>query len=375
MVMHALDAASGKELWNVKVDDHVLGRITGAPTLYQGLLYVPLASGEENMANQASYGCCTFRGTVVAVDAKDGHIVWKSRVTEEPAKPTRKNSAGTQMYGPAGGAIWSSPTIDAKRGQLYITTGDSYTEVTLPTSDSVMAMDLKTGKIRWSSQVLADDNFMGRGLNVPLGTQGPDFDFGSSSHLITLPTGKDILVTGNKSATVYGMDPDTGKIIWSNKIGGGGALGGVEFGSATDGKIVYTPLADAGANGRPGLVALNPADGKELWRVDAPKGVTCNVPSGRCGLGYSQAASAIPGAVFSGSQDGRLRAYSDTGKLLWEYETTQPIDTVNGVKAAVGGSLDFAGPTIAGGMVYVHSGYNGNAGPNSVLYAFSVDGK
>ena len=113
-----------------------------------------------------------------------------------------------------------------------------------------------------------------------------------------------------------------------------------------------------------------------LWQVDAPKGQTCNVPSGRCAPAYSQAATAIPGAIFTGAQDGRLRAYAAAdGKLIWEFDTTEPRDTVNGVKGAPGGSLDMGGPAVAGGMMFIHSGYGGSAGASNLLLAFSVDGK
>jgi polyvinyl alcohol dehydrogenase (cytochrome) len=215
-------------------------------------------------------------------------------------------------------------------------------------------------------------------VNGPLGKRGPDYDFGSSPQLVTLAGGKQLLITGNKSAIVYAMDPDNGKTVWaSEKLGSGGAGGGVEWGPATDGKVFYAPLADRpSATGRPGLVALSVSDGKALWRQDSPKGLACNVPSGRCGTAFSQAATAVPGAVFAGVQDGRLRAYAAAdGKVLWEYDTTTPVDTVNGIKAAPGGSLDMGGPTVAGGMMFIHSGYGGSAGASNLLLAFSVDGK
>ncbi len=377
MYVHAFDAGSGKELWSVHVSEHKVGRITGSPALYNGVLYVPLSASEESQGNVGAYGCCTFIGTVVAVDAKRGKILWTQSILGETPHPTRKNAAGTQMFGPAGGAIWSAPTVDAKRGLLFVASGDSYTEIDHPTSDAVIAMDLKTGKIRWVNQVLAHDNFMSGTINGPLGQRGPDYDFGSSPHLITLATGQSLLITGNKSSIVYAMDPDTGKIVWqSARLGSGGAGGGVEWGSATDGRIVYAPLADNPARGRPGLAALSAMDGKTLWQIDAPKVLACNVPSGRCLPGYSQAGTAIPGAIFAGALDGHLRAYAaDDGKLIWDFDTTTPVDTVNGFKAAPGGTLDMGGASIAGGMVFIHSGYGGSAGANNLLLAFSVDGR
>jgi polyvinyl alcohol dehydrogenase (cytochrome) len=212
-------------------------------------------------------------------------------------------------------------------------------------------------------------------VNGPLGTRGPDFDFGSSPMLVKAG-GRDLVVTGNKSSIVYAMDPDTGKTVWATpKLGSGSALGGVEWGTATDGKLLYAPLADPPSRGRPGLVTLDLATGKELWRFESPKGLACNVPSGRCQPGFSQAATAIPGAVFAGAEDGRLRAFSSDGKLLWEYDASTPLDTVNGVKQAPGGTLAMGGPVVAGGMVLMHSGYNGSAGARNLLIAFSVNGK
>lgn len=375
MMMRALDAASGKLIWETKVGAHPVGRITGSPALYKDVLYIPLSAAEESQGNVAAYSCCTFIGTVVAVDAITGKVKWSRAILDETPHPTRKSPAGSQMFGPAGGAIWSAPTIDAKRGQLYVATGDSYTEVSHPASDAVIAMDLATGKIRWINQVLAEDNFVTGTLNGPLGQRGPDFDFGSSPMLVKAG-GRELVVTGNKSSIVYAMDPDTGKTVWETpKLGSGSALGGVEWGTATDGRIVYAPLADPPGRGRPGLVALDAASGHELWRFESPKGLPCNVPSGRCQPGFAQAATAIPGAVFSGAEDGRIRAFAPDGRLLWEYDATAPLDTVNGVKQAPGGSLAMGGPTVAGGMVFLHSGYNGSAGPKNLLIAFSPDGK
>src|SRR5262249_40398886 len=249
-----------------------------SPALHGGVLYVPLSASEESQGNVGAYGCCTFVGTVAALDAATGKPLWKQAILPGKPQPTRRNSAGTQMYGPAGGAIWSAPTIDAKRGQLYVATGDSYTEVDHPTSDAVLAMDLKTGQVRWTNQVLANDNFMSGTINGPLGQRGPDYDFGSSPMLVKV-NGKDLLVTGNKSAIVYAMDPDTGKTIWeSEKLGSGGASGGVLWGTATDGKVVFAPLNDAPGRGKPGVVGLDVNTGKELWRYDAVTPATCSVP-------------------------------------------------------------------------------------------------
>jgi polyvinyl alcohol dehydrogenase (cytochrome) len=196
-----------------------------------------------------------------------------------------------------------------------------------------------------------------------------------------LPSGKDIILAGQKSGVVFGMDPDhDGRTLWRNKVGTGGALGGIEWGMAADTKQLYVAVADVGMpppKGKAGLSALDPATGKQLWYTAAPK-VPCNY-SGRCLLGQSAAPTVIPGLVLSTTIDGHLRAYRiGDGKIVWDFDTAaQKYQTINGVKDQSGGSLDVAGPTVAGGMMYIISGYAGALGgaPDNVLLVFSVDGK
>ena len=374
-VVEALDAGSGRLLWSARVDDHPMTRLTGSPTLYDGVLYVPTSSSEETAGFLANYACCTFIGAVVALDAESGKQIWRRAVLDAPSHPTRENPTGAPMRGPAGGAIWTTPTVDAARGRLYIATGQSYTEAPHPTADAVIALDLKTGRFIWIHQVRAADNFVLGTFNQP-DPAGPDYDFSTSPNLIRLADGRDILVTASKSSIVYAMEPVKGEGVWHARLGGGGPEGGVMWGTASDGVRLYTPLNENGPVGRPGLVAQDVATGKLLWRVDAARLTSCNIPSGYCANGFGQAVTAAPGAVFAGARDGWLRAYAaEDGHLLWAYDATQPVDTVNGVKGARGGSFSMGGPTVAGGMMFVHSGYDGDAGPNDLLLAFSVDGR
>ena len=381
---YALDAATGKLQWKVKLEKHPRGTLTGAPALYKGRLYVPISSWEETAGGIGTYECCTARGALAALDAKDGRLVWKTYTIEQEPQPTGKNSAGTQMYGPAGGAVWSAPTIDEKRGAIYIGTGDSYTDVKENGSDAIIALDLATGKVKWRNQVTENDSFL-MGCYRP-GTancptvMGPDHDFGASPILFKLPSGKDIILAGQKSGAVFGMDPDDGKTRWRNKLGAGSAMGGIEWGMAADDKRLYVAVADLFApppKGKPGLFALEPATGAELWNTPAPK-IACGF-SGRCFNAQSAAPTVIPGVVFSTTTDGHLRAYStDEGKILWDFDTAaQKYQTINGVKDQVGGTLDVAGPTLADGLMYIISGYAGamSGPPNNVLLVFSVDGK
>jgi polyvinyl alcohol dehydrogenase (cytochrome) len=384
--VYALDAVSGKLIWKQQVETHKLAILSGSPALDHDRLYVPLSSYEELTASVPAYPCCTFRGGVVALDAATGKVLWKTNTITAAPAPSHKNSAGTQMYGPAGAAIWSAPTIDVKRGLLYVATGDSYTDVKEDGSDSVMAIELATGRVRWRAQVTKDDNYLSGCtqehplVNCPT-TLGHDFDFGASPILMTLPGGADILLAGQKSGLVYGIDPGSGRVLWSTRVGTGGPLGGVEFGMATDGKRLYVGNADAfmpSPPGRPGLAALDPATGKSLWFTAAPH-LPCGWTGGAaCMNGISAAPTVVPGLVFAGDMDGRLRAYAaDSGRIVWELDTgAGTYQTVNGVSAQPGGNIDGPGPVVADGMLFVMSGYLGSlgGGVNNVLLAFAVDG-
>jgi polyvinyl alcohol dehydrogenase (cytochrome) len=410
-VVRAIDAQSGKEIWRSgQLEANPVAGITGTPVVSGDQLFVPLTSSEEPAARQLTYSCCSFRGSLVSLDLDTGKTLWKTFVITEPLHPTHKNSAGVMMQGPAGGAIWSAPTADAKRGLVYVATGDSYTDEPTKGADAIDAIEMKTGKIRWSTQVTEKDNFiMGceNGAKLPNCPTpvGPDYDFGASPILFTLPGGKQIVLSGQKSGIAYGMDPDTGKLIWKTEVGSGSALGGIEWGMAADGKRLYVAISDvinlfgevAGlppvtddklGPPKPGLYALDPANGKFLWSAPAPK-APCHYAGdrsrdyakGACIRAQSAAPSVMPGAVFSGTMDGWFRAYDPaTGKIIWAVSTTaQTYDTVNQVKGQPGGSIDGMGPAIAGGMVYTMSGFQGaaNTGGNAVnvLLAFSVDGK
>ena len=286
------------------------------------------------------------------------------------------------MYGPAGGAIWSAPTIDVKRGAVYVGTGNSYTDVETAHSDAIMAFDLATGKVRWTNQATAKDNFLVGCRNPGVGNcpdqGGPDHDFGSSPVLRTLPNGKQVILGGQKSGVMWAFDPDNnGKALWQVKIGNGGALGGIEWGFAADTENVYVPMADvSGASRKPGITALKIATGEQIWTVPAPK-VPCSWGTVRCLNSQSAAATVIPGVVFSGAADGHLRGYSTKdGSIIWDFDTSEAqYDAVNGSKAK-GGALDGGGPVVANGILYTNSGYGRLIGqPGNLLLAFTVDGK
>lgn len=381
---YAVDAETGKEIWSMKADDHPVARLTGAPIYHDGVVYFPVSSHEEPAAASEKYPCCTFRGAVIALDAASGKQLWKGFGIPTAPKPTKMSSAGVQLSGPAGGAIWSSPTVDVKRKLIYAATGNSYTDSdTEKGNDSIVAFDMKTGRRVWASQVTPKDAFV---LGCPKGKEGkgncpdesgPDFDFGSSPILRTLPNGKQIILAGQKSGMLYGLDPDkNGAVVWQTRLGKGSPLGGIEWGFSADAQRAYVPVSDlgAGADGTPGLYAVQIATGKVEWRAPTPN-ATCSWANGRCGRGQAAASSVIPGIVFSGAFDGHLRAYSaKNGSVVWDVDTAPARDTINGMRVE-GGSIDATGPVIVDGMLYINSGYGSWGKQGRLLIAFSIDGK
>ena len=389
---YAVDASSGELLWKVHIDDHPRSKIVGAPQYFDGRLFVPLTDAEEGPAMNPQYECCSGRGALVALDAASGKQIWKTYTIAEEPHPVSKNSAGARMWGPSGASIWSAPTIDVERKVIYAGTGDNFSEPGTKTSDAVLAFDLQTGKLLWSRQLTEADVFnmacVGPSKASCPEQAGPDYDIGASPILVKLANGKRVLLVSQKSGVAHAIDPDkNGEILWQVRVGRGSALGGIQWGSASDGTNMYVALSDIGflkmgfgagqklvvdpkAGG--GLFALDVATGKKVWSAEPP-------PCGdrpNCSPAQSAAVTAIPGAVFSGSVDGHLRGYSARdGKIIWDFDTTQEFTTVNGVTTR-GGSMDGPGPTIAGGMLYAGSGYGAWGGlPGNVLLAFSVDGK
>jgi polyvinyl alcohol dehydrogenase (cytochrome) len=371
--VYAIDAQTGKLLWTQLVDDHITARDPGAPTLADGRLFVPVSTFEEFSASDPLYPCCTFQGSVVALDANTGQKIWKTYTIDEKPKPVKKNSQGTQLWAPSGGSVWNSPTVDRKRQMVYFGTGDGQTDPAPETTDAVMALDAKTGKRVWFHQGTASDTFLGacdddapnRSENCPL-HQGPDWDFGSSAMLRALPSGHRLLVAGQKSGTVFAFDPDRkGAIVWSTSVLLPGqkpptSFGEIVYGGALDDHDAYFALR----SGR--VVALALDTGKPAWSV--PWGESSAVT-------LSAAITGIPGAIFVGDWDGKLKALSTAdGRVLWQFNTAQKFDTVNGVPAK-GGAMGSAGATVAGGMVFVGSGYAVFSADQAgnVLLAFSVE--
>ena len=374
--VYAVDAQKGTLLWKTRVDTHPLARIVGAPVVYNDRLYVTVSSTEDSAAANPSYGCCTFRGSVAALDMAGGRLLWKSYTVLEEPQPTRRNSAGIQQFGPAGAAIASSPTLDTKRSVLYVATGGTATGLEQALTDAVAAFDLADGKLRWVKQLTRPD----------AGAAGTGF--ASAPVLRTLATGNQVLLAGQKSGVVYGLDPDHGgETLWQTKLGDGGAVGtaaagssvgppgvagipgGVAWGSAADHRNLYAAVSGLlaqPANAAGSLTALDIKTGVARWHTPSPQ-PACAWGEHNCSHAQAQAVTVMPGSAFSGSMDGHLRAYSTIdGKILWDYDTAKEFQTKNGIRAS-GGPLDHGGATIVNGTVYINSG--------NTLLAFSVDGK
>ena len=389
--LYGLDGASGKQLWKLSLDEHPASKTSSTPVFYQGRLYVGVSSLEEALAVSPSYACCTFRGSVSAIQAADGKVIWKRYMIEEEAKEQRKTQRGSAVLGPSGVGVWTAPTLDPPRDTMYVTTGDNYSDPPTPMSDAVVALRISTGEVLWSKQLTPGDAwnsscYLAGKVNCP-DSDGPDFDFASAAALVTLPNGKRALVVGQKSGLAYGLDPDRrGQILWQARAGKGGTVGGIEWGGATDGRNLYLALSDVGfqvallpnSNDRQYELDPNQGGGMFAFRVDNGERVWQTPPPGcgdrrPCSPAQSGAVTGIPGAVFSGSLDGHLRAYAAaSGKIIWDYDTDREFKTVNGL-AGHGGALDVGGPIVAGGMLFTNSGSAQRNGlPGNVLLAFGV---
>lgn len=381
--VYAVNPRTGTLLWKTSVQDHPQGTQTGSLTLHEGRIFVPMSSTEIVNAYDNGYACCKFRGGITALDARTGKSLWRMHTTDVPVENGR-NSAGTPAFGPSGAPVWSTPTVDVKRGLLYFGTGENYSSPANGMSDAIIAIELATGAVRWVRQTIAGDAWnaaclkAGSLANCPK-EDGPDFDFGAPPILARLLNGKDIVLAGQKSGMIFGLDPDAdGKILWQARAGMGGFNGGVHWGMATAGPTLFVGIADTpgnkGAVGprRNGLHAFRSETGEPLWSIlEKP---TCATGGFQCDTALSAPVTLTDGIVFAGAHNGLLRAYSSrTGRLLWSTDTRRKFATVNGV-AAMGGSIDSAGPVVAGGRLIVNSGYDkfGEI-PGNVLLVFGFE--
>lgn len=366
---YAIAAQDGHLLWKNVVKDG-LNNLSATAAYHDGRLYVPLSGTETLTGANLDYECCKSRGTVVAVNANTGEVIWRAQSIQEPLRLLGENSKGKQMWGPAGASVWNTPTIDAKRKLIYVGTGNSFGKIAASTSDSILALRMEDGKIAWHHQEFAGDSFMNScratnaaDTNCPE-KLGPDYDFGGSSAILQTVGGKDVLVAAGKGGVAIGLDPEAnGKLLWRTQLWetqAPPASGLVVWGGTADGKRVYYPLQQAGG----GLKALDLLTGNVDWNADVKADQR----------GQAGPATSIPGIVFTGGWDGILRAVDASGKVVWTYNAAHEFQTVNGLPAT-GGSFGSAGIVVANGMIYVASGYAGimRGTQGNVILAFGVE--
>lgn len=386
----AADRTTGARLWVTQVDAHPAAIITSSPVVSGGVVYVGVSSKEETLAAAPVYPCCTFRGSVVALDAATGRILWQTHTVPD-------NGGRTGGY--SGGAVWgSTPAVDATDGLVFVGTGNDYTVpdgvCTTPGetgcappsaadhADSILALDAATGAIRWATSTTSGDAWsLACGVPSTLDC-GPDFDFGSGPNLYTTTGGRRLLGIGQKSGAYWALDPLSGAVVWETVVGPGSPLGGMEWGSATDGQRIYAAIGNllgksytiTSAGGRQTTIAggswaaLDAATGALLWQVADPQGAM--------DLGFMSTANGVvyaPSTAVTGNDMYALDAA--TGTILWTF--------------SAGGSV-VSGAAVVGGTVYWGSGFVvGSAcpgvavttqrcapttGENDKVYAFRVPG-
>ena len=386
--LYAVDALTGELVWKISADDHPSATLTGTPAYHEGVLYAPVSSLEVTAAADPNYPCCTFRGKVMAIDASSGASQWESYTVPDPASKQGVTSVGTAILAPSGAPVWNSPTLDPDNNRLFFGSGENYSSPADGNSDAIFAVRMDTGERLWTRQIFSGDAWnVGCMMSVNHPNcppeLGPDYDLGSSPLLVEVPGAEDFIVAGHKDGTVIAYDAATGaNRQWVTKVGRGSIQGGVHFGMAAEGARVYAPINDMNdtrngeyldpALARPGVHAINAQDGAVLWSHVQEN--TCEEDRPLCDPGVSAPLTALTGAVIAGHLDGHLRAYDgETGEVIWDYDTKQDLDTVNGV-AASGGGMSGAGVAVAQGHVVVNSGYGLYFHePGNALLVFAVD--
>ncbi|MEZ6029581.1 MAG: PQQ-binding-like beta-propeller repeat protein [Hyphomonadaceae bacterium] len=393
--VHAVDPRTGKALWTKPVGYYSHSMTTGTPSILKDRVIVPVAQFEISVAADNKHDCCTNHGYVLSLDPKTGDTQWRYD-TMPDAEPLRDRGDGQMLKGPSGAPIWNSPVVDEGRGLVYFATGESNSPPAHTNTNAVIAIDLKTGKEKWSFHATPDDIFnSGCGPNPKADllncvkkpeTVYRDVDFGASVILGKGSDGKELLYAGQKSGSVWAFEPDTGKMVWRKALGTGSALGGVHWGIAFDQDTVFAPISNVGVpipgewefdpTIKPGLYALDAKTGAIKWQFnpEPPPGVQVG-PRGWRGAAFSTAPAIIDGAVVAAGLDGTVYVIDEkTGKLKWSYATAKEYDGINGVKGK-GGSIDSNSITAMNGLLLVNSGYGmfGQAGGNMLL-AFKPKG-
>ena len=305
--VHALARSDGEQLWSQRVDEHPEVHLWSSPIYIadEGLVVVGVASYEEVVGKTE----LSFRGSVVALDARDGHERWRLYTT-----------AANDDEG-AGVAIWSTVAVDSERKRLFVGTGNNYQAPGSELSDSMLAIDYASGALVWSHQFLADDVFSI--LDAP----GPDYDIGATANLFR-GAGRDLVGVGIKSGLYAALDRESGELVWSRQVSPGGLFGGIISSSAYAGGAVYV-LANDLAFGEVVAAALDVDDGEPRWQRRLP-GQTFS------GVAFNNS------VVYAGTLDGMLSALdAQSGETLWSDQLPDAV----------------ASPIIADGTLLVTWGY------------------
>lgn len=381
--VHALNAMTGRLVWSAQAGpDTAHHMITGGMQVHEGTLLVPVATREVVSTIVDFFGtCCKSHGVLQALDAYTGKVKWTYHTA---GKAVLNRETGN--YAPNGMSIWSTPAIDAENRQVIIGTGQNLAPPATTNSDSIIALDFDTGRVKWLFQATAGDTYnmacdMPSGLNSHCPkTPGPDFDFGAPPLLVTLPSGERMLLAGSKNGIVYAFDPATGARKWQTRLGVGGVFGGIHWGMATDGKMLFAAVTDlvvdrgrtqdllklsggklpfmASVGARPGIYALDMRDGRIVWEQHPQH----EYEGQRYESLFSAAVSVTNDVLFAGSLDGMVRALrTNDGKELWSFNTVVPVTDVDG-DAGQGGTIDSVGPVPAGSELYINSGYSAFGG-------------
>jgi polyvinyl alcohol dehydrogenase (cytochrome) len=390
--IHTVDAKTGALIWTAEGRHQAAGGVTGAPVLYKDRIIVPVSASGVGAGANPKFECCTGHGAVVALDALTGRQLWVAHTMEDAKYTGQLSPTGVKLRGPSGAPIWSTPSIDVKRGLVYAGTGQATSLPATNTSDAILAIDLATGALKWSFQALANDVWhLGcqfdpakSGPNCPTPDESvlKDYDFGAGAVIAQRRDGRDILLAGQKSGDLWGIDPDDhGKVLWRHTFGHGSPLGGIHWGLATDGERVFAAVNDPhfpespGYVPEPGMNAVDISTGNVLWRKpvtpDCANGREQRFPECNEKYGLSAAPLVVDKSVIAAGIDGRVYVYdAATGDIVWRYDTLRDFDTLNGVQGK-GGGVDSHSIFAGAGLVFIASGYGAfGQPPGNVLLAF-----
>ena len=383
-MIHTVDAQSGARIWIASGQaSGNRGMLTGTPVVTGDKVIVPISGSGVITGGNPNYECCENHGAVTALNLRTGEKLWEYHTMPAAEYTGQVSSTGVKQRGPSGAPIWTTPTVDEKRDQVYVTTGENTSHPTTNTSDAIIALDLESGEAKWVFQALENDmwNFgcsaQGPNCIILEDTNSVDFDFGGPAILVETAD-RDLLIAGQKSGDLWALNPDTGSLVWNQRVGEGTALGGNHWGIASNFDRAFMTINDPkGMNGnsRPGIYSYFVGTGEPSWFYEVQS--ECNEERSerlrRCDslYGFSATPLSVDGAVITGGLDGRLFVFnSESGELIYQYDTVRDYETINGV-AGYGGSIDSHSISAGSGMVFVGSGYGQfRQVPGNVLLAF-----